>query len=246
MKTYPINLVLTDCLVILIGAKGEIVHKISDLLAVGAQVRVIAPSAEDEVKYQAALGTIEWLPRSYVRGDLAGATMVIACTNDPWVHQQVWEEGRANNQLVNVMDVLEQCNFHAASLIRRDQLTIAIGTGGAAPALAVRIRERLEQELGEEIGRFLQLCSAIRTPLAKRLPSLDERRRKWYQLVDSDVIPLLKTGQEVSACSRMVEIMGTAPCQGHNGACQVVNGPRCQAECPIVASLLCRSEAIVT
>jgi siroheme synthase (precorrin-2 oxidase/ferrochelatase) len=49
MKTYPINLVLQDRLVILVGAKGEIVHKIAGLLDVGAHVRVIAPSAAPEV-----------------------------------------------------------------------------------------------------------------------------------------------------------------------------------------------------
>ena len=42
-------------------------------------------------------------------------------------------EGAANGQLVNVVDVKEYCNFHSASFMRRGLLTIAIGTGGAAP-----------------------------------------------------------------------------------------------------------------
>lgn len=242
MKTYPINLVLTERLVVLFGAKGEIVHKIDGLLDVGAHVRYIAPSADDEVKRRAALGDIEWLRRTYQPGDLSGAAAVFACTNDPVVHQEIWDEGQANGQLVNVMDVLPQCNFHAASLVRRDQLTISIGTGGAAPALAVRIREKLEQELGPEYGRFLQLCGSLRKPLAARFPNFAERRQRWYQLVDSDVIPLLRQNSEVRACARMVEVMGTAPCEGHEGQCQVEGGPLCASKCPIMKRLLPMNE----
>lgn len=233
MKTYPVNLVLENRLVVLIGAKGEIVHKIDGLRDVGAHIRYIAPSADDEVKRRAALGEIEWLARPYQAGDLAGAAMVIACTNDPAVHNRVWEEGVQNGQLVNIMDVLPQCNFHAASLLRRDQLTISIGTSGAAPALAVRIRQRLEAEMGEEYGRFLQLCRSIRKPLASRFPEFAERRRRWYRLVDSDVISCLKQKQETVACARIVDIMGTAPCENHGGVCQVSDGPTCQANCAI-------------
>lgn len=237
MKTYPINVVLTDQLVVLFGAKGEIVHKIDGLLEVGATIRYIAPSADDEVKRQAALGDIEWLARPYQPGDLDGAAIVFASTNNESVDEQIWQEGQRNGQLVNVMDVLPRCNFHAASLLRRDQLTISIGTGGAAPALAVRIREKLEQALGEEYGRFLQLCSSIRQPLAARFPNFGERRERWYQLVDSDVISLLAQNQEVKACARFVQIMETAPCEHHHGVCQVNDGPLCMEECPIAAQL---------
>jgi len=237
MKTYPVNLVLENRLVVLIGAKGEIVHKIDGLLDVGAQVRYIAPSADDEVKRRAALGQIEWLARPYRAGDLAGAAMVIACTNNPQIHDEIWAEGKQNGQLVNVMDVLPQCNFHAASLLRRDQLTISIGTSGAAPALAVRIRERLEAEMGAEYGRFLQLCRSLRKPLAQRFPSFSERRKRWYELVDSDVIPLLAQNEETVACAHIVEIMGTAPCEDHGGVCQVTHGPTCQANCAIAKRL---------
>ncbi|MCB0054371.1 MAG: NAD(P)-dependent oxidoreductase, partial [Caldilinea sp.] len=122
MKTYPINLVLQDQLVILVGARGEIVHKIAGLLEVGARVRVIAPSAAAEVEEYASSGDIEWLRRRYQPGDLAGAAVVFAATNNCAVHDQIWAEGRANNQLVNVMDVLDRCNFHGVSTFRRGRL----------------------------------------------------------------------------------------------------------------------------
>ena len=195
MKTFPINIVLQDRLVLLIGAKGEIAGKPPLLLEAGARVRVIAPSVAAEIAQLAAEGRVEWLPRRYQTGDLTGAALVYAATNDPQVHAQIWAEGAANGQLINVVDVKEYCNFHSASFLRRGLLTIAIGTGGAAPALAVSIRKRFEQEFGPEYAAFLDYAQSLRPALAQRVPSFRRRRRFWYSLVDSEALSLLAAGR---------------------------------------------------
>lgn len=195
MKTYPINLVLEDKLVVLIGAGKEIARKISGLLEVGARVRVIAPGAHKIVRRYAGEGKIEWLDRRYEPGDLKGAAMVIAATGDQSVHDQVWAEGRANGQLVNVMDVIPQCDFHAASVVRQGQLTIAIGTGGAAPALAATLRKRFEKGFGPEYAEFLEYAQALRPLVAERIPTFAGRAEFWYKLIDSNAITLLRNGE---------------------------------------------------
>ena len=139
-------------------------------------------------------GKVEWLPRRYQPGDLSGATLVYAATNDPEVHAQIWAEGAANGQLVNVVDVKQYCNFHSVSFLRRGLLTIAIGTGGAAPALAVTIRKRFEEEFGPEYAAFLDYAQSLRPVLAQRMPSFRRRQRFWYNLVDSEALGLLRVG----------------------------------------------------
>ncbi len=99
-------------------------------------------------------------------------------------------------------------SFIAAAVVRRGDLTVAISTGGKAPALAVRLRERLERELGAEHARFLELAGAVRAPLAARHPDFARRRELWYQLVDSDVLDLLRRGDEPAARRRFAEILG--------------------------------------
>ena len=192
MKTYPINLVLDQRLVVLIGAKGEIVHKLAGLLEVGARIRVVAPSAADEVQRLAAEQRIEWLQRRYQPGDLTGAAIVFAATRDAAVHDQIWAEGVANGQLVNVMDVMPQCNFYGVSFLRRGLLTIAIGTGGAAPALAVTIRKRFEQEFGPEYAALLDFAKAMRPEVSRRIPSFHRRQQFWYAWVESEALALLR------------------------------------------------------
>lgn len=194
MKTYPVNLVLKNQGVVLVGGNAEIARKIPGLLEVDSRVRVIAPVVNDDIQQFADNGQIEWLARSYQSGDLTGATLVIACTGDQQIHDAVWAEGQANGQLVNVMDVIPQCNFHAVSTVRRGQLTLAIGTGGAAPALAVTLRKRFEQEFGPEYAEFLDHTQALRPVVTKRLPP-ENRVDFWYALVESDALALLRQGQ---------------------------------------------------
>ena len=120
--------------------------------------------------------------------------MVIAATNNQTVHDQIWAEGQANGQLVNVMDVIDQCNFHAASIVRQGQLTIAIGTGGAAPALAATLRRRFEKGFGPEYAEFLEIAQALRPIVAERIPTFEKRAEFWYTLIESNAIPLLRSG----------------------------------------------------
>lgn len=195
MKTYPVNLVLENKLVVLVGAGHEIARKLPDLLETGARVRVIAPTAHPTVRRYAEAGQIEWLERCYQSGDLTGAFLVIAATGDQAVHDAVWAEGQANGQLVNVMDVIPQCNFHATSVVRQGQLTIAIGTGGAAPALAATLRKRFEKGFGPEYAEFLEYAQALRPLVAQRLPTFKQRADFWYKLIESNAITLLRQGE---------------------------------------------------
>jgi siroheme synthase-like protein len=194
VNTYPVNLVLENKLVVLIGAGREISRKVPGLLDVGAIVKVVAPAAHPIVRRFAAAGKIEWQDRCYEPGDLTGAFLVVAATGVKEVHDAVWAEAQANGQLANVMDVIPQCNFHAASVVRQGQLTIAIGTGGAAPALAATLRKRFEKGFGPEYAEFLEYAQALRPEVARRIPDLRRRAEFWYTLIDSNPIVLLRQG----------------------------------------------------
>ena len=169
------------------------------------------PLAEEKVQGLLAAGAAVTHSQGYEEGDLDGTVLVIVCGQPPEVADAVWQEAQRRNILINTVDDLPRCGFLAPAVVRRGDLAVAISTSGKAPALAVRLRQRLENELGEEYGRFLSLAGSVRAPLLASRPDFGERRELWYRLVDSDVLDLLRQGDEETARARFEEILGVDP-----------------------------------
>lgn len=211
MAHYPVYLDLRSRPCFVLGGCGMAEEKVRGLLDSGARVTVIAPDLTPELTGLAAKGKIEWIARRHRRGDLRTAFLVIVVNQGKATADAVWEETRGRNVMVNTLDDVPHCDFIAPAIVRRGDLAVAISTGGNAPALAVRLRQRLEVELGEEHARFLELAGRVRAPLARLWPDFATRRDLWYRLVDSDVIHLLRRGEEALALSRFEEILGVRP-----------------------------------
>lgn len=136
---------------------------------------------------------------TYEPGMLAGFFLAVAALEDRTPNAAIYEEGERTGVLVNCLDDPPRCRFTFPSLMRRGALSIAISTGGACPALAVRLKERLARELGEEYGELVELARGSRDELARRVPDFAERRRRWYALVDSEALGLLREGRRDEA-----------------------------------------------
>jgi siroheme synthase-like protein len=211
MQHYPVYLNLRGRSCFVLGGCALAEEKIRGLLAAEARVTVIAPEVTRGLAELALRGRIDLVDRRYRRGDLRTAFLVLVVNQPPAVTGGVWEETRGRNVLVNTLDDVPHCDFIAPAIVRRGDLAIAISTGGKAPVLAVRLRQRLEGEVGEEHARFLELAGRLRAPLARRWPDLEARRALWYRLVDSDILHLLRRGDEARALARCEEILGVRP-----------------------------------
>ena len=210
MKGYPLFLVgLEQRRCVVVGGGPEAERKIEGLLECDAATTVIARDVTDRIRSLAAAGRLTRIERDYRRGDLQGAFLVIAERRDRATNTRIWNEAQSEGVLLNVMDDVEHCNFIAGSVVRRGPLTVAISTGGCAPALAVRLRERLQRELGPEYASFLEMMRAVRERMTRRYPDFDERRARWYALVDSDIIEHLRAGRTESARARLEQLIGT-------------------------------------
>ena len=205
---YPIYIEMHDQPCVVIGG-GQIAEgKVDGLLAAKANVTVISPELTSHLHDLVNQKQIKYVARAYQAGDLTGMFMVICATDQAEINHQVWQEATANHQLVNVVDDTPRCNFIAPSILRKGDLTIAISTSGRAPALAVRLKERLQRELGPEYERFLELAGELREPLARHIPDFETRKALWYELVDSEILDVLAYGDEDKARKIISRIVG--------------------------------------
>ncbi|MBK8905912.1 MAG: bifunctional precorrin-2 dehydrogenase/sirohydrochlorin ferrochelatase [Anaerolineaceae bacterium] len=209
MKPYPIFLIgLENRHCIVIGGGHEAENKVRGLLDCDATVTVIHPTLTPALEAWAGEGQFTWLQRPYQPGDLHGAFLVIAERADADTNGRIWTEAEAEGALVNVMDDVDHCNFVAGSVVRQGHLTISISTSGAAPALAVRLRQKMAQEFGPEYATFLAWMQQLRAPMSQQYPGFGERRERWYELVDSDILELIRNGRFDLARQRLLEISG--------------------------------------
>ena len=205
---YPIYLQLQDQPCVVVGGGKIAEGKVDGLLAAGARVTIVSPELTPHLHELVERNEIAYIARRYQPGDLAGAFMVICATDQIEINRQVWQEASAQGQLVNVVDDTPRCNFIAPAILRNGDLTIAISTGGKAPALAVRLKERLQRELGPEYERFLELAGKLRVPFSRHVPDFETRKALWYELVDSDALDLLAQGDEPAAMEVISELVG--------------------------------------
>lgn len=205
---YPVYIELREQPCVVVGGGKIAEGKVDGLLASQARVTLISPELTARLRDLAERKQITYLARTYQPGDLTGAFLVICATDNMDINHQVWREATANRQLVNVVDDTPRCNFIAPSILRKGDLTIAISTSGKAPALAVRLKERFQRELGPEYEQFLELAGELREPLARHIPDFETRKSLWYELVDSEILDVLARGDVSSARQIISRVVG--------------------------------------
>jgi siroheme synthase-like protein len=177
---------------------GEIgLEKAEGLLACDADVTLISPAANDELRALAEEGSITWEQREYAGPqDLDGVFLVIACTDDTDINIGVFDDAERRAMLVNIVDVPPLCNFILPAIVRTGPLAIAISTAGASPALAKRMKREVSELFGEEYARLAIMLNDARGWAKGTLPTYQDRKAFFEGIVngDPDPIALLRAG----------------------------------------------------
>lgn len=206
MRYYPLMLDLRDrrCLVAGGGTVAE--RKVRTLLDAGAAVTVVSPAATEKLRQLAADGRLHLIERRVEDRDAEGCLLVIVATDDPAVNERLARFCRERAILVNVITSPEAGAFLVPSVVERGDLLISVSTCGTSPALARRIRERLEAEFGREYALFLEEMRLLRERLLREVPDEAARKRIFEAVVNSDVLNLLKQGDRAAAVKRIDEL----------------------------------------
>lgn len=208
MNYFPISLDIRSRNCIVIGGGKVAARKVKALLASHGKVTVISPELDDELDPLAQNGSIQWLKRGYRQGDLAGAFLVIAATDDVTVQEAVHREAEAHNLLVNVADVPKWCNFILPATVRRGDLTISVSTAGKSPALAKQLRKNLEKEYTDDYDLLLQVLGRLR-PIVLDLGLPHEKNKILFEnLLHRDMIDWLRRQDWQALTDHIRSILG--------------------------------------
>ncbi len=182
MGYFPLMLDLTGRPVLLVAGGAETGAKLQALLEAGARVTVLWPG-EDlwGLGEKEERGLLRWERRGYREGDLKGQFLVVSL--DRALNPRLRREAEARGVFLVAVDDPQNASAILPAVLRRGPLVVALSTSGAAPALAVRLRERLALLLPEALGEAVAHLKALRPRIAQ-IPGFEERKRLWYRIAD--------------------------------------------------------------
>jgi precorrin-2 dehydrogenase/sirohydrochlorin ferrochelatase len=165
MGYLSLNFQVQDKEIVIIGGGSVAQRKVGNILPAGARLTVISPTITYELQQLRDNGSIKHVPHPYQPGDLAGAFLVIAATNDRSVNRAVAAEAQALGILVEITDNPALGNVTSPAILRQGDLSIAISTNNKAPALAGAIRRELSDLFGPEYAATVRIMGAVREKL---------------------------------------------------------------------------------
>jgi uroporphyrin-III C-methyltransferase/precorrin-2 dehydrogenase/sirohydrochlorin ferrochelatase len=179
---FPLFLRLAGRRVVLVGGGTVALAKHEALRAAQARVTVVAPAIDPGLRQP---GT-EIHERAFEPADLDGAWLVVAAAT-PDVNRAVRAAAEERRLFVNAVDDPQAASAYAAAVVRRGSLTLALSTGGGAPALAGLLREALEEILPDDVDSWLATARSLRArwradrvPMAERRPLLLAALNRLY------------------------------------------------------------------
>jgi uroporphyrin-III C-methyltransferase/precorrin-2 dehydrogenase/sirohydrochlorin ferrochelatase len=202
-RPFPVFLRLAGARVVVVGGGKVAAAKLPGLLEAGALVTVVAPRFLPEVARLGAsrrgtrdegvgsagserVDRVEVVAREFRPTDLDGARFVIAAA-PPEVNRAVAAAAAERNLFVNAVDDVASATAYLGGVVRRGEVTVAISTGGAAPALAGLLREALDALLPEDLDEWVGLARRLRAewkrdrvPMERRRPLLLDRLVRLY------------------------------------------------------------------
>ncbi len=168
---FPAFLDLVGRRVLLVGGGRVAGAKLGPLLQAGAHVTVVSPLISPEIDQMA----VDVRRRPFEPEDVAGCWYVVSAA-PPAVNAQVAREATARGIFVNAVDDPRHATAFAGSVFKRGPVTVALSTGGTAPALARVLREALERLVGRDVEAWAWSAARVRADWRREQVPMEERR----------------------------------------------------------------------
>lgn len=185
--TYPVSLSLDGRRVLVVGGGKVATRRVADLLETGARLEVVSPTVSREIAVWADQAKVVVALRPFEGGDVTGAWLCVAATDDPAVNRAVVAEAERERCFVSSAGDGAASSARPMSVLRRGDLEVAVGTSGRAPAAAVWVRQQLATLVGPEYGVLVDLVAEAR---AEARPGAN-----WQAALDSGILGSIRAGR---------------------------------------------------
>jgi precorrin-2 dehydrogenase/sirohydrochlorin ferrochelatase len=194
---YYILLSLKGRHCVVVGGGSIATRKVDALCRCQADVHIVAPRFCDILSARTDVTLHE---KEYEKSDLEGAALVFACTDSNELNHRIADDSRSFNVFCNVVDDPEWCDFTVPAVLKRGPIQVAVGTAGASPYLAGRIRDLIGGWLDRAYEPFARKLAALRPVIMERITRMETRRGIYQQLAGRESFDRFKREGTESWC----------------------------------------------
>ena len=140
---FPLFIDLNGRKAVVVGGGAIACRRAGVLKTFGAQVTLITPEWKEHIE------GVSWLQRPYQSGDLEGAVLAVAATDDRAVNRLVGEDARALGIPVSVADCPEECTFYFPAVCEGKNVAAGVVSRGSDHRATARAAEKIRRVLEE-------------------------------------------------------------------------------------------------
>ena len=198
MATFPIFVEVGGAAPLVVGGGHLALSKVRLLLKRADRVEVAAEALAEGFRPLIEEGRVERIDPARLWETLPGRPLMISATEDDAEDARLAELARSYGVQVNVPDRPHLSTFALGAIVDRGTVTVAIGTEGAAPVLATRLRSAIEKELHPRLGRLADIAREYRDDVAAAIEPGVGRRAFWDQVFGGEAARAILDGDEVA------------------------------------------------
>ena len=234
MKYLPVFTQIRGQHVLVVGGGDIALRKVRLLMDAGANITLVSPEFEaelldlaDQADSQLTLITREFAATDITQAQIA-PILVIAATDHDDINAQVADIAKGENILINAVDAPDISTFIFPAIVDRSPIVVAISSGGDAPVLVRRLREKLESLLPQHLGPLGSMMGKFRKTVKAKLTTLNQRRGFWEDVLSSKVVSLVGQKRQDEAQQLLENTLDahaqSAQTHGSKGEVYIVGG----------------------
>lgn len=180
MSYFPLFMELKDRDCLVVGGGKVAWRKVKVLMDFGAQVSVVAPEINSEIR---ELGLAQQTEREFEDGDVQGRTLVVAATDNEALNRRISQLCQALGIPVNAVDQTQDCSFIFPAYVKQGEVVAAFSSGGQSPVMTQYLKAQIKPVMTEELGELAACLGSIRDMVHSSVKTEIARKHLYEELL---------------------------------------------------------------